>query len=163
MGDDGTQLLEALERAIRQGPDAFVEIGLVLHAINERRLYRALGYATFADYARQACGLSRGHAYRTIRAAQVVEILRCADCPRLPANEAQARALSALASEPQTLIDVWRRLSQATHPDSVTAAAIRREVESVRSEAIKGPSSSQTCRVRASCDAKTTDIRLTRS
>lgn len=128
MQDDGVQLFESLERAIQEGPSAFVAIGLALLAIKQGRRYRALGYATFSEFARSACGMSPAYAYRTIGSARVMEILRKAGCSRLPANESQARELAPLEREPDALVEVWSNVSRAVQAEPVTASAIRQAV-----------------------------------
>ncbi|MFD9453492.1 hypothetical protein ACFWBC_10425 [Streptomyces sp. NPDC059985] len=45
------------------------ELPAALAQIHAARLYRAIGYTTFGDYAEQHCGISRTEAYRLVQAA----------------------------------------------------------------------------------------------
>ncbi len=53
--------LADLEAVIGRGLDTFVEVGLALGAIHERRLYRAT-HSTFEDYCRERWGMDRTYA-----------------------------------------------------------------------------------------------------
>lgn len=63
------------------------------------RLYREQ-FATFEDYCRERWGMSRVHAHRLIESAEVIgNLLPIGNT--VPANEAQARALTGLEPEQQ--------------------------------------------------------------
>ena len=89
------RLLGVLETRIEQGMASFLHVGRALSEINDRRLYRLLGFATFTDYARGRWDMSRAHAYRQMDAAQVVDVLARGGVEILPANEAHARERAA--------------------------------------------------------------------
>ena len=59
-----------LERIIEHGLGTFVEVGRALPEIQGRRLYRAAGHRTFADYVAKRWDLLSAHAYRQIEAVE---------------------------------------------------------------------------------------------
>lgn len=96
--------LAECERAIDKGLHTFIEVGRALMEIRDQRLYRA-GYKSFEAYCAERWGLARTSAYKKIRAQEVARHL--ADDP--PHYKA-AVALIPLASDPDRLRKVWRRL-----------------------------------------------------
>ncbi len=68
--------LEKLEGVIERGRQTFVEVGLALMEIRDRRGYRAVGYPTFETYLYARWGWSRRHGYEFMEAAQVVQNVR---------------------------------------------------------------------------------------
>lgn len=62
--------LEAAERVITDGRDAFVSVGQALTAIRDGRGYRHRGYSSFEDYLREVWGWGRRHGYNLIAAAE---------------------------------------------------------------------------------------------
>jgi hypothetical protein len=120
--------LAELEDTIDRGLRTFLQVGRALVEIRERRLYRSAGHATFADYTKQRWGMSRGHAYRTIDAARVVGILQEASVEPLPVNEAQARELARLMSEPDALRKAWLDVV-SPGAGGISARAVRSAVD----------------------------------
>lgn len=104
--------LEQLEARIERGIQTFVDVGLALAEIRERKLYRAT-HATFEDYCRERWGMSRPRAYQMIDAANTVHSLSTI-VDILPLNEAQARPLTSLPPDVQPL--VWQ-VAVETAPD----------------------------------------------
>ena len=85
------------EIIIEHGKKAFVEVGLALMEIRDRRGYRAAGHETFEIYCRERWKISRPVAYEYIGAAQVTQKL--SGQPDIPSLEfTQAVELSRLAS-----------------------------------------------------------------
>lgn len=124
-----TQQLAGLEATIEAGLNTFVDVGQALLAIRDRRLYRT-GYPTFDDYCRRRWGINRAHGYRLIEAAQVVSSLQMSpigDTP-LPANESQARPLSALPPDQQAL--AWQQAVETAPGGKLTAAHVQQTVDS---------------------------------
>lgn len=62
---------ETLNDRVKAGLATYVEVGLALLEINERRLYKDAGYKTFADYTEAEHGFGRRQGYRMIQAAKV--------------------------------------------------------------------------------------------
>jgi hypothetical protein len=128
--------LGELEQIIARGLGTFVEVGLALLEIRSRRLYLKAGYRSFGNYVRERWDLSETHAYRQIEAAKVVEILSPIG-ERLPANEAQARELVPLASDPDAVRAVWAEV--ATSEGKVTARTIRTRVATELGRTLDSP------------------------
>jgi hypothetical protein len=121
--------LRDVENYLRPRLRAFMEAGLALMAIRERRLYIQAGFDSFDGYCRERWGVEAGYARRMCDAAQVAAITSSTDAPAgvVVENEAQARELAPLLGRPEELRAVWQKVAeradQAGQP--VTAAAIR--------------------------------------
>lgn len=92
-----------LELAVER---AFVEAGLALRELRDRRLYRD-SHKTFEEYCRDRFRFQRSHSYQLIDAAGVVENLSANGGQKLPTNERQVRPLTALNPEEQR--EVWQQ------------------------------------------------------
>jgi hypothetical protein len=123
-----------LEQIIEHGLGTFVDVGRALLEIQQRRLYRADGHRTFADYVAKRWDLSSAHAYRQIEASKIVDILSPIGEVPLPANEAQARELAPLVNDPEAVREVWIETIQRGE-GRVTAKAVREHVSARRPEA----------------------------
>lgn len=101
--------LAAHEAIIADGLHKFVNVGLSLTFIRDRRLYRAT-HGTFEAYCRQRWDIGRSRGYQLIDAARVFEnVHNCGhgDAPAvMPKNESQTRELAKLPDEEQA--DAWR-------------------------------------------------------
>lgn len=97
--------LERLEDTINHGLQTFVEVGVALAEIRDRRLYRE-SHNAFEDYCRERWEMSRAHAYRLIEGAATVSTLSPVG-DKLPTSERQVRPLVAL--EPEDRQRVWER------------------------------------------------------
>ena len=106
------ELLE-LETIIENGLKTFVDVGIALMKIKEKKLYRQ-EYGTFEAYCKERWDISRSYGYRLMESAKVIENLSpIGDI--LPINEAQTRHLSGLTHEKQ--VEIWNELLE-THGDS---------------------------------------------
>jgi DNA modification methylase len=128
--------LAELESVIERGRQTFVEVGLALLEIRDRRLFREQGYATFTDYCRRRWRFTPVRAVQLIQAAEVARALTVVSAP-IPENEAQARALAPLRDDPTAVADAWRgALAAAPAREDgtprVTAALVREAAEAVR-------------------------------
>ena len=95
---------------------AFLEAGLALRELRDRRLYRNT-YKTFEAYCQDRFGFGRAHSYRLIDAVTVVENLRFAEDEKdalspnrrqiLPTKLEQVRPLTGL--EPDEQREVWQQ------------------------------------------------------
>lgn len=120
--------LKELEKIIvrNRGLDSFYETGRALWAINKKKLYKQR-YKTFNTYCDERLDMKSCTAYQLINAAKVIDTLRnCADS--LPANEAQARALTKLKSAQQQ-IEVWSYVIKNAPNGKITAKFIEKVVE----------------------------------
>ncbi|KKN28637.1 hypothetical protein LCGC14_0852100 [marine sediment metagenome] len=114
--------LSELEAVIERGLETFVEVGLALLAIRDRKKYRE-NYSTFEDYCRERWGWSRQHGYELMDAAKVSSVL---DNP--PTNPRQAAELAPLLREDElAVVEVWRELKEE-HGDAVTAGLVKQAV-----------------------------------
>jgi len=116
--------LRELEAVIERGLETFVQVGVALREIRDRKLYLET-HPTWDDYCRQRWGFSRIHAHRMIDAATVSAMLPMGN---LPDSERQARELGRLSSDPEAVRAVWAEV-QEEHGNSVTAADIRAAVD----------------------------------
>lgn len=90
------RVFDRAERTIARGLRSFLEVGMALKEIRDRRLYRQL-YSTFEEYCARRWDFSRPRAYELVAASEVVaDLSAIADTEVLPENEAQARPLTRL-------------------------------------------------------------------
>jgi hypothetical protein len=112
--------LTELEAVIERGLGTFVEVGMAFLEVREARLYRG-EFGTFEDYCRERWQLGRHRAFQLIDAARVVANVDHGQ-QILPANERQARPLSALPPEQQA--EAWNRAVETAPDGKVTAAHV---------------------------------------
>jgi hypothetical protein len=133
--------LARCETVIQMKLMAFYEVGLALAEINRQRLYRA-EYRSFEEYCRTRWDMSRIHAFRLLKAAEVHQALLPIGNIPLPQNEAQVRPLTALS--PDKVKVIWRRAIKKAGAGKITAKLVRSvisESESPRAAAISHPCS----------------------
>jgi hypothetical protein len=88
--------LEKAERKIATGLKSFLEVGLALKQIRDKRLYRQQ-FDTFEEYVAKRWEMSRPRAYELCAASEVMSDLSgIPDIRVLPENEAQANPLTRL-------------------------------------------------------------------
>jgi hypothetical protein len=118
--------LRDVENYIAPRLRGFVEAGIALLAIKERRLYLQGGFDTFEIYCKQRWGIDDSHARRMCDAAQVAQMTASTNAPigAVVERESQARELAPLLSRPDELKAVWEETVERTG-GIVTAAAIR--------------------------------------
>lgn len=121
---EGSRLAE-LEAVVEAGLQTFVEVGLALGEIRDRRLYQAT-HDTFENYLDDRWSMSRSRGYRLIDGARVAELVSpIGDI----ANEAQARELVPLLNEPELLTEAWEeavQVSDGKPTATVVAQAVKR-------------------------------------
>ena len=120
MNSKEKQELNELEAVIEKHISAFEKVGKSLAEIRDKNLYRDTHPNNFEDYCRAKWGLGRNYAYKQIAAASVMENL--GTFVHKPANEAQARALTALKADEQK--KVWQTIIENPPLSSITAASI---------------------------------------
>jgi len=109
-----------LDAIIRSGLKTFVEVGVALCEVRDRRLYRST-HGSFLAYCVEQWKMSEAQATRLISSARVVLALPIG---KGPATESQARELTAL--EPEEAAIVWEVVrSTADAKKGVTAAHVR--------------------------------------
>jgi hypothetical protein len=131
--------LDELETVIEDGLQTFVDVGLALMEVRDRRLYRESGYPTFEKYCVGRWNFKRHYAHRLIDSAMTMKALvgsglddNMLPIGNAPSNEAQTRELAPLAkSEPEAARAVWREVvdEAETTGEPVTAAKVRAAVQ----------------------------------
>ena len=120
--------LSTLEERIERGLKTFVEVGMCLLEIRDRRLYKEKGYSRFEDYCQEQWGWSDSRARQLIGAAKSVTIVTALG-ESAPNTESQARELAPLVkADEQEAVKTWQEL-RATHGDNITASIIREAVQ----------------------------------
>jgi len=114
--------LRDCEAIIQTRLRAFFEVGQALMGINRNRLYRA-EFRSFEEYCRTRWEISRIHAFRLLKAAEVHQLLLPIGNIPLPENEAQIRPLTALPPNKAKLI--WQKAIKKAAPGKVTAKVVR--------------------------------------
>lgn len=126
-----TELLISCEDRIALGEKTFVDVGLALSEIREKRLYRET-HKTFEDYCRQRWGWTRMRASQLISAASVVQNVNQGLQGDGPDSERQARPLSALPPEKQAA--AWGKANEKAEAEGkpVTARHVQEAVDEER-------------------------------
>lgn len=126
--------LGELEAKIESGLKTFIEVGLCLLEIRDKRLYKEQGYSRFEDYCQGRWGFSRIRAHQLIEGAEVSRLLTIVNTEP-PRTESQARELAPLIkANKQEAIETWRQL-QGKHGPNLTAQIIKEKVqEKLKSE-----------------------------
>jgi len=103
---------ERLDKLVRDGMAAFIEVGTALAEIHERKLWKAGGHDTWEGYCREKLGMSKPYVHRLVTASgialELAESLPIGnDSPQiLPATESQVRPLQRLG-DPQQRLHAW--------------------------------------------------------
>lgn len=96
-----------LDGVVRRGLATFMEVGQALMEIRDRELWRAGGHPSWADYNRTVGGLTKVHANRLIRAAQIAQHLAGVEpIGFTPVAESQMRPLCRLQN-PEQYTQAW--------------------------------------------------------
>ena len=101
-----------LDKAVRRGAAAFLECGLALAEIHDRKLWKAGTHTTWESYVREVLGMSKPYAHRLVKAARIATHLAESlpignDLPRvLPLSESQIRPLGRLKN-PELWTPAW--------------------------------------------------------
>ena len=88
--------LEQAERKIAAGLRSFLEVGMALKQIRDRKLFRQ-DFRSFEEYCAKRWDFTRQRGYELVGASEVMtDLSTTVDIRLLPANEAQARPLTVL-------------------------------------------------------------------
>lgn len=106
-----------LDKKVRKGVKAYVEAGMSMAEIHDRKLWKAGGHTCWEDYCKAVAGMSRNHAHRLIQAARISTML--ADTlpigntgtPVLPQSETQVRHLTKLKDQ-EKQVEAWKKASE---------------------------------------------------
>ncbi len=131
---DETETLELinLESKVEKSLRAFLEIGLSLREIRDKRLYRA-NYATFEDYCINRWEISRGSSYHLIAAASLVENFVYHGIQIVPNSERICRPLTSLAPEKNQL-EVWNLAVESAPAGKVTSSHVAQVVKDYKQQ-----------------------------
>lgn len=121
------QDLERLSKRFLEIQGTFIEGGLILAEIRDRKLYRET-HKTFEAFAKEHLNVERRHAYRLIDGAVVARDL----CPvghiPMPTAERQVRPLTALQS-PEQRAEVWKEAVEKSGGKAPTETIVRRVIK----------------------------------
>ena len=126
--------LTVLETIIEQGQQTFIEVGVALIEIREKRLYKE-NFATFEGYCQTRWGWTRQRAYQLIESANVVsEMSTIVDISPKVQNEGQARELAKIKN-PQVRAQVWQKVNQmAQEVETVVTAKLVKDAVEVQKQ-----------------------------
>lgn len=138
--------LDHYELIVDEGRAIFVRVGEALQAIRDQKLYSDK-YTTFEEYAERRFGFTKRRANQLISASVTVSELKeqIVLGQPLPANEGQARAITASASTPEERAKVWKDSCKAADKledgtPQVSASLIKRvAVQTKKPVAAKPP------------------------
>jgi hypothetical protein len=109
--------LAELVAVVDRNLEAFVEVGLALCEIRDRRLYKET-HGTFEAFCQERWDMSRQRGYQLIDASKVAEVLSTmVDIP----NERQARELAPLLPDEAAVVEVYRDAKEE-HGDATPPA-----------------------------------------
>ncbi|MFH2064954.1 MAG: hypothetical protein ABIK15_07140 [Pseudomonadota bacterium] len=136
MTEEEQSRLEELENIVHENFGAFVETGMALAEIRDKKLYRE-EYVTFEAYCKAELEVSRSRAHRLIESATVVKNLlpigQQIGIGILPTNERQARPLTKLPPEDQ--VKAWKEVLETCRKP--TAHAVERVAKQYHNEEVK--------------------------
>lgn len=128
--------LDELEVVIERGKQTFVEVGLALMEVRDRRLYKDAGFATFEKYCVGRWKFNRSYSHSLIDAAKTVQVLqldnKTSAMADAPSNERQARELAPLArKDPDVAREVWADVvtESKENDEPITAKKVRAAVQ----------------------------------
>lgn len=120
--------LNEYEKIIEHGLTTFVDVGLALLSIRDKKLYRET-YNTFEEYCRERWGLARRQAYLLIDAASAIEnVIHGSQI--LPTNERQVRPLTSLSPDLQAL--AWQKAVETAPDGKITSAHVQQVVDEIK-------------------------------
>jgi hypothetical protein len=143
LNNQESALLFDCEKVIGKGLETFIEVGIALNVVRERKLYKHK-YTTFAEYCKDRWDMTARRARQICAASDVVANLidpailsqakpvlgsKPKSPPVLPSTESQARPLSCLPAAEQR--EVWGKAVEKTngHP---TAKAVQEVIDQAR-------------------------------
>lgn len=110
--------LAHVEKAIEAGLETFVEVGVALAVVMDKRLYRE-NYSSFNEYLEKRWKISKNYAYRLIEAAETVKALPL-PIGKNVTTESQARELAKVPAPARAKV-----IKAAAKAGPVTAKAIK--------------------------------------
>jgi hypothetical protein len=121
--------LMSFEEVIGTGWASFVQVGLALGQVRDRRLYRET-YPSFQEYCRSRWQYGRNYADRLVSAAQVFNRLVTKCRQRLPEHEGQVRPLVGLTTDQAK--QVWETAVAKAGNRRITAIMVKRAMRDLQ-------------------------------
>lgn len=118
-----------LDKIVRKGVEAFMECGEALIEIQEKKLWRVGGWATWEEYCLQVAGLSKSYAHRIINATRAALELPIGNSVA-PVSESQVRPLLKL-DKPEDRGKAWDEAvakAEGKQPTAIEVAAVVFEI-----------------------------------
>jgi len=140
------QSLAHYESIIARGLQTFYDVGNALMAIRDSGKYKEVGYKSFEAYCDERWSLKKGHAYRLIDSANIVDNItnvsdrrpllpKSQSLPAIrPESEWQVRPLIAFRDTPDLQRLAWQRAIEAAPDGRVTAAIVEQAVVTLAEE-----------------------------
>jgi hypothetical protein len=131
--------LDDLEGVIEKGIATFIDVGLALARIRDKRLYRET-HGTFEEYCKDRWGFSRRTGYDLMQTAEIANSVQ----EVAQVSREAARELAPLTDNPEQLQDAVRETVKA-HGPKPTARQVREVVKRKKApaRAPRGPSKAQ--------------------
>jgi len=108
--DPDTIEFKRLDKVVRAGMAAFIEVGTALAEIHRRKLWKAGNYGTWEDYCKSVAGMSKSYAHRLMKGSEVAlelsESLPIGNDSPPPVSESQVRPLLRL-KDPEQRRQAW--------------------------------------------------------
>ena len=121
---------QQLDKKVRDGAAAFMEIGKALQEIHKRTLWKASDHDTWESYCREVLGMSPPQAHRIVKGSQIA--LELAESlpigndspPMHPVSESQVRPLAKI-EDPEARKSIWMHSVEEAggQPTAKTVAA----------------------------------------
>ncbi len=131
---DASETLELinLEVVVEKSLRAFVQIGMALRSIRDKRLYRA-NYTNFHDYCINRWELGRRTSDQLIAAASLIENFERHGSQTVPNSERVCRPLTSLAPEEQ--LEIWHQaVETAPKKGKVTSNHVAKVVKDYKKQ-----------------------------
>jgi len=122
------QRKEELVRVVKDGLKKFIEVGMALAEIRDKKLYRNT-HETFERFVNDTFSMGIRYAQMLMKGTKTVENLQTRTIVRLPEREAQLRPLSELDDTPDIQAKLWEKAVEKAGGESPSAATVRDVVE----------------------------------
>jgi hypothetical protein len=142
LSDKERATLEDCIKVIKEGMDAFVQVGSAIATIILQKLYRET-HQTFQHYANEVLGITPRRAYQLKDASEVIDNLKHANnCSHvngrptefsLPTNENQVRALKKFSAELQR--EIWQEAVKSAGGKKVTGELLGKVIKAREKQA----------------------------
>lgn len=119
---------EELVRIVKDGLNKFIEVGMALAEIRDKKLYRNT-HETFEKFVNDTFSIGIRYAQMLMQGTKTVENLKTRTQVRLPESERQVRPLSEFGNDPDIQAKLWGRAVQKADGGSPSPATVRDVVE----------------------------------